>query len=109
MLARWPSDAVVDLSGGQSRQVFRIFAYGLMVGILLLVPAFPATTLVRERIKGTLALLLNSPLHPFSIYAGKLIGLLLFAALLLLTSVPAAAACYAMEARLEPRPGRRST
>jgi len=96
VLARWPSDAVVDLSGGQSRQVFRVFAYGLMVGILLLVPAFPATTLVRERIKGTLELLLNSPLHPFSIYAGKLTGLLLFAVLLLLTSVPAAAACYAM-------------
>ncbi|MBM4003694.1 MAG: ABC transporter permease [Planctomycetes bacterium] len=96
VLARWPSDAIVDLSGGQSRQVFRVFAYGMMVGILLLVPAFPATTLVRERIKGTLELLLNSPLHPFSIYAGKFAGLLLFAILLLLTSVPAAAACYAM-------------
>jgi hypothetical protein len=26
VLARWPSDALVDLSGAQSRQVFRVFA-----------------------------------------------------------------------------------
>lgn len=96
VLARWPSQGVVDLSGSQSRQVFRIFAYGLLGGVLLLVPAFPATTIVREKIKGTLALLLNSPLSPFALYFGKFSGVMLFTLLLLLTSVPAAAACYAM-------------
>ena len=50
----------------------------------------------RERIRGTLALLLHSPLRPWSIYLGKLLGVLGFAYLLLLASVPAAAACYAM-------------
>lgn len=96
VLARWPSDGLVDLSGAQSRQVFRVFAYGLLGGVLLLAPAFPATSIVREKIKGTLALLFNSPLSPVSIYAGKLLGVLLFTGLLLLTSVPAAAACFAM-------------
>ncbi|MFO0904100.1 MAG: ABC transporter permease subunit [Pirellulales bacterium] len=96
VLARWPSDGVVDLSGAQSRQVFRVFAYGLLGGVLLLAPAFPATSIVREKIKGTLALLFNSPLTPLAIYGGKLLGVLLFTGLLLLTSVPAAAACYAM-------------
>ncbi len=96
VLARWPSEGLVDLSGGQSRQVFRIFAYGLLGGVLLLVPAFPATTIVREKIKGTLSLLLNSPLSSPSIYFGKFFGVLLFTAMLLLTSLPAAAACYAM-------------
>ena len=96
VVARWPSDGVVDLSGAQSRQVFRVFSYGLLGGVLLLAPAFPATSIVREKIKGTLALLFNSPLSPVAIYAGKLLGVLLFTGLLLLTSVPAAAACYAM-------------
>jgi ABC-type transport system involved in multi-copper enzyme maturation permease subunit len=63
---------------------------------LLLTPAFPATTLVREKIKGTLPLLLNSPLRPVSIYVGKLGGVLGFAAVLLVMTLPAAAACHVL-------------
>lgn len=96
VLARWPSDARVDLSATQPQQVFRVFAYGLLAGIVLLVPAFPAVSIVREKNHGTLALLINSPLKPWSIYFGKLAGVLLFTGMLLITSLPAAAACYAM-------------
>lgn len=96
VLARWPTEGLVDLSGAQSRQVFRVYAYGLLGGILLLAPAVPATSIVRERIKGTLALLLNSPMSASRIYFGKLGGIVLFTAILLLTSLPASAACYAM-------------
>jgi ABC-type transport system involved in multi-copper enzyme maturation permease subunit len=96
VLARWPTDARVDLSGSQPQQVFRIFAYSLLAGVLLLVPAFPAVSIVREKNKGTLALLINSPLKSWSIYSGKLGGVLLFVLFLILTSLPAAAACYAM-------------
>lgn len=96
VLVRWPSDAQVDLSGSQSQQVFRVFGYGLLAGVMLLIPAFPAVSIVREKRKGTLALLINSPLKPWSIYFGKLAGVLAFTALLLATSLPAAAACYAM-------------
>lgn len=96
VLARWPSDSLVDLSGAQSRQVFRMFAYGMLGGVLLLAPAFPSTSIVREKQTGTLALLLNSPLTPLSIYFGKLGGSSLFTVLLLSTSLPAAAACFAM-------------
>ena len=63
---------------------------------MLLIPAFPAVSIVREKRKGTLALLINSPLKPWSIYFGKLTGVLLFTGMLLATSLPAAAACYAM-------------
>ncbi len=62
----------------------------------MLVPAFPAATLVREKIKGTLALLLDSPLQPWSIYLGKLAGVLGFTAILLVMTFPAAATCYAL-------------
>ena len=96
VLMRWPADGTVDLSGSQSLEVFRIFGYGLLAGIVFLVPAFPATSIVNEKANGTLALLLNSPLTPLSIYFGKLAGVLLFSFLVLLSSLPAAAACYAM-------------
>src|SRR5437588_6136113 len=96
VLVRWPTGEVAELSGARSLQVLRIFGYGLLAGILLLVPAFPATSLVRERNSGTLALLLNSPLRPWSIYLGKLGGVLGFAAVLLVMTLPAAAACYAL-------------
>src|SRR3954452_24211982 len=96
VLVRWPTGETADLSGARSMQVMRVFGYGLLAGILLLVPAFPATSLVREKMKGTLALLLNSPLRPWSIYIGKLGGALGFTAVLLTMTLPAAAACHAL-------------
>ena len=76
--------------------MIRLFGYGLLAAVLLLTPAFPAASLVREKIKGTLALLLNSPMRPASIYVGKLGGVLGFTAVLLAMTLPAAAACYAL-------------
>jgi len=96
ILLKWPTDARVDLTGSQARQVFQVFGYGLLTAILMLVPIFPATSIVREKTKGTLALLLNSPMKPWSIFFGKWIGVLCFVLLTLITSLPAAAACFAM-------------
>jgi ABC-type transport system involved in multi-copper enzyme maturation permease subunit len=96
VLSRWPTEGTADLSGARSLQVLRVFGYGLLAGMLLLAPAFPATALVREKIKGTLALLLNSPMPPWSIYLGKLGGVLGFTMILLVMTTPAAAACYAL-------------
>lgn len=96
VLMRWPADAAVDLSGIQSLEVFRVFGYGLLAGVVFLVPAFPATSVVNEKNQGTLALLLNSPMNGYSIYLGKISGVLLFSLLVLLCSLPASAACFAM-------------
>jgi ABC-type transport system involved in multi-copper enzyme maturation permease subunit len=96
VLVRWPSGEMADLTGDRSTQVMRVFGYGLLAGILLLVPAFPATSLVREKNQGTLALLLNSPMRPLSIYLGKLGGILGFTLILLAMTAPAAAACFAL-------------
>jgi len=96
VLVRWPTGGVSDLSGARSLQVLRVFGYGLLAGILFLVPAYPATALVRERVRGTLALLLNSPMSATAIYLGKLGGVLGFTAVLLLVTTPAAAACHAL-------------
>ena len=87
---------MVDLTGARSQQVFCVFAYSLLAGVLLLVPAYPAASIVSEKNRGTLALLLNSPMKPGSIFLGKMVGSLAFALLIVSTSLPAAAACYAM-------------
>lgn len=96
VVLRWPTDARVGLSGAQAQQMFRLFGYGLLGILLLLVPALPATSIVREKRQGTLALLLNSPMSPWAIYLGKLAGALGLVVLPLVMSFPAAAACYAM-------------
>jgi ABC-type transport system involved in multi-copper enzyme maturation permease subunit len=93
---RWPSGDLVELSGARSLEVLRVFGYGLLSAIVLLVPALPATSVVREKVKGTLALLLNAPLRPSSIYLGKLGGVLVFVAVLLAMTLPAVAACHAL-------------
>ena len=63
VLVRWPTEGVGDLSGARSLQVLRVFGYGLLAGVLLLVPGVPGDgARPRAKVKGTLALLLNSPL-----------------------------------------------
>lgn len=96
VLLRWPSEPVVAMSGAESDNIFRLFGYVLLATVLLMSPVLPATSIVRERVSGTLALLINSPMPNWSIYTGKFWGSLGFAMLLLTMSLPAAAACYAM-------------
>jgi len=93
---RWPTDSRLDLVSQGALQVFRPLAYALAAAVMLLVPAFPATAIVRERRRGTLALLLNSPLSGIEIYGGKLISNFVLAAIIVSASLPALAACFAM-------------
>jgi ABC-type transport system involved in multi-copper enzyme maturation permease subunit len=96
VLLRWPSDAAVDIVSQAAMLVFRPLACALTLAVMLLVPAFPATALVTERRKGTLALLLNSPMRPVQIYWGKLASNVLLALVIISASLPAMAACLAM-------------
>ena len=93
---RWPSEAYVDFSQEQAMQVLRVFGYGLMVGLILLAPVFPATSIVLEKQRGTLALLLNSPMSGPAIFLGKLAGSMGYVLLLIALTLPIAAACLAM-------------
>ncbi|MEX0885685.1 MAG: ABC transporter permease [Phycisphaeraceae bacterium] len=96
IVMRWPSEAHVDFTFEQSLQVLRVFGYGVMVGLILLAPVFPATSIVAEKQQGTLALLLNSPMSAPSIFLGKLAGSMGYVLLLIALTLPAAAACFAM-------------
>lgn len=93
---RWPTESRIAMTGTRSQQVFMLFSYGLMATMLFLLPVFPSTSLVKERKQGTLALLLNTPLGPLRIFFGKLVAILAIAAMILVLSLPAASACYAM-------------
>ena len=96
VVLRWPVEGHVEQGGRQAQQVLQLFGYGMMVALMLLVPAWPATAIVREKTHGTLALLLVSPMGRWSIFFGKLIGAIGFIMLLLVLSLPAATACYAI-------------
>ncbi len=93
---RWPTDSRVALTGTRSLQVFQLFSYGLLATMLFLLPVFPSTSIVKEKKQGTLALLLNTRLGPFRIFFGKLASVLVLAGFILVLSLPAASACYAM-------------
>ena len=96
VIVRWPTEPRISLSGSRAQEVFRLLSLGLLSALLLLLPVFPATSIVRERNSGTLALLLNTPLGPLRIFLGKLLVVLGVAGLILALSLPAAAACFAM-------------
>lgn len=96
VVIRWPTEARMALSGTRSQEVFRLFGYGLLSALLLILPVFPATNIVRERNQGTLALLLNTPLGAIRIYLGKLLSTMGLAGMILSLSLPAATACFAL-------------
>jgi len=96
VVARWPSDGLVDLAGRQSMETFRVISFGMIAAVALLVPVFPATSIVQEKRRNTLALLLNSSLTPTDIFLGKLVANLGFVSLLLLVTLPAVSACHAL-------------
>lgn len=100
IIVRWPSDAIVTSAGAdvgrQAMEVLRVFGYGLMVGVMLIAPAFPASSIVRERQSGTLDLLLNSPMGAGAILWGKVASAMGFVLLTLVITAPLAAACFTM-------------
>lgn len=96
IVARWPTDGQVSLLGARSQQIFRLFAYGLMATMLLLLPVFPATSVVSEKKSGTLGLLLNTPLGSLRIFFAKMLASLSLGGMIVAMSLPAAGACYSM-------------
>lgn len=96
ILLRWPSAGTADVMSERSFEVFRPLAYALATATILLAPAFPATSIVRERKQQTLAMLLHAPISSFSIYIGKFLGNIAVAAVLLSATIPAVTASYSM-------------
>jgi ABC-type transport system involved in multi-copper enzyme maturation permease subunit len=85
-------------SGGGSAQLgfglFSWFAWSQAVLIALLLPALATGAIAQERERRTLEPLLLSPLTPLQIVWGKAVGVLAFACLLLLATVPLTSLCF---------------
>ncbi|TWT71298.1 ABC transporter permease [Crateriforma conspicua] len=96
VLLRWPSAGSADMMSQRSFEVFRPLAYAMLTATLLAVPAFPATSIVREWRQGTLAMLLHSPIRVADIYFGKFWANVVVAVVLLTATLPALTASYAM-------------
>ena len=54
VLAVWPTNAIANLDGSGATRLLSTFAYGLLVALILIAPAYPAVSIVRERQQGTL-------------------------------------------------------
>jgi len=96
VLFKWPTGGVSSLTGEQPRAAFRSLAITMLTAVVLIVPAFPATGLVKEIRHRTMELLLNSPLQRYEIYLGKALALIGFIFILLTITLPAMTCCYAM-------------
>jgi ABC-type transport system involved in multi-copper enzyme maturation permease subunit len=112
VILKWPTSGVVQidasqltaaaeaetqpLSGVQARIVFQWLAYAMLTAAILIVPVFPAMSLVTEVRRRTLELLLNSPLSRTSIYLGKVGAMLGFVILLMCATLPAMGCCFLM-------------
>jgi ABC-type transport system involved in multi-copper enzyme maturation permease subunit len=99
--AQFPADVAVALStqsGGGSAQLghnlFKWFAWSQALLIALLLPSLATGAIAQERERRTLEPLLLSPLTPLQIVWGKAVGVLAFACLLLLATVPLTSLCF---------------
>ncbi|MEM6554067.1 MAG: hypothetical protein AAF750_18270, partial [Planctomycetota bacterium] len=69
-------------------QVFRLIAYGQVVGVCLLAPLFMAGAIASEQSGKTYNILLTTPLSNLQIVLGSLAGRLFFVLALLLSGLP---------------------
>lgn len=74
--------------------VFLCLAMAQLTIMLLIVPGYAAAVLTMEREKGTLELVQASLLTPTDVVTGKLLAVLAYTGVLLLTSLPVASWCF---------------
>ena len=82
-----------DMGPSPGRIAFAALAFSQLALILLVIPAYAAGAITMEREKGTLEMLRCTLLSPGDVVTGKLIVVLAFGVLLLVTSAPVAAWC----------------
>jgi len=88
----WPADGLQDVGGQKARNIFSIMAIGELVMVALFAPAFTAASLTSEKERNSLESLFATPLRPWEIATGKMVGSLAFLILLVISGIPALAA-----------------
>lgn len=99
--SQFPADVAVGLTTSREtgaaalgNDLFHWFGWSQALLIVLLLPALATGALAQERERRTLEPLLLTPLTPLQIVWGKGVGVLAFAALLLLSTVPLTSLCF---------------
>ncbi|MCA9033557.1 MAG: ABC transporter permease [Planctomycetaceae bacterium] len=96
IILKWPTNSVADRDGLLGKQVFQWLTFAMLIASILIIPVFPATSLVKEVQRRTLELLLNSPLSRPAIYFGKVGAMMGFVLMLMFATLPAMSCCYLM-------------
>lgn len=95
LMAIQTSDASIPVEGwAVGKTIFHVIAFTQMTLIILLVPSVSAGAITGERDRGTLAMLLVTPMPRRRIAVGKLLSSILYVLLLMSTSIPFAALSF---------------
>lgn len=93
LLILWPGGGIQSAVSESSKQIFSLFYSVNLTLMILLVPAFAATSITYEKENNTYPALFTTLLSPFDIMAGKLTASILMLVLVALLSMPIASIC----------------
>ncbi|OGV37666.1 MAG: hypothetical protein A2020_14945 [Lentisphaerae bacterium GWF2_45_14] len=93
LLILWPGGGIQSAVSESSKQIFSLFYSVNLTLMILLVPAFAATSITYEKENNTYPALFTTILSPFDIMAGKLAASILMLVLVALLSMPVASIC----------------
>ncbi|MCM8535265.1 MAG: hypothetical protein NE334_04960 [Lentisphaeraceae bacterium] len=89
----WPRTAVFSMASNESKQVFTVFLICNLAFVLVLVPAFCATSLTTEKENNTFIMLYTTMLKPINILNGKLMASLSMISIIIICTMPISALC----------------
>ena len=93
LILLWPNSGIHSLASSSGRNLFALFFSTNLTLLILLVPAFSATSITFERENHTFSSLFTTLLSPFEIMIGKLIASISILVLLVLFSLPISSVC----------------
>lgn len=89
----WPRTAVFSMASTESKQVFTVFLICNLAFVLVIVPAFCATSITNEKENNSFIMLYTTLLKPHNILNGKLLASLTMITILITCTLPVSALC----------------
>jgi ABC-type transport system involved in multi-copper enzyme maturation permease subunit len=93
ILILWPAGGIHSVASSSSKQIFTLFFSVNLTLVLLMVPAFAATSISWEKENNTYDSLFITMMKPHEIMQGKLFSSILVIVILVLLSIPIASVC----------------
>ncbi|MFA6566987.1 MAG: ABC transporter permease [Victivallales bacterium] len=93
ILILWPAGGIHSVASSSSKQIFSLFFGVNLTLVLLMVPAFSATSISWEKENNTYDSLFITMMKPHEIMQGKLFSSILMIVILVFLSIPIASVC----------------